>query len=173
MITEVNRDSIQLPFPNDGSGDVCLPSGALNPLCAAANFRQFPWLPFQDMYLEASQVSRLAHACGQDVLYHQTMPCRESPCRYFSVDAEMTDSDISVVQDWLQYDEGITWTADGNIIINSYSDFVVLGLADHVAHALFGQTVDSLFRESDSIFTRRPTSAEAEEFLTLAQRIRP
>jgi len=168
MIIEVDGASICKPFLKDSDRGICLSSGNVNPICALPEFRRFPWYPFQDFYVTGDHIAQMVRAQGSGTLYRQTMPCRDTPCKYYAI-SDIDEIDIVTINDWLQYDEGIIWFEEGSIIISSYSDFVVLGLDDKLSCAAFGCTAESLFNDSQTVFTRTPRPADAEEFLAFAR----
>jgi hypothetical protein len=83
------------------------------------------------------------------------MPCRESDVEYMEV-VDPNKLDEIRVKEWLDYDEGVIWHTSGWIIINSYSDYVIIVMQDAMAKEIFEYTTAQLFDMSESLFTSSP-----------------
>lgn len=150
MIYELANDDVLLPYADSAS--LCIGRGLLNPDCFHDEYRQHPWFPFEDFSFEQEEVGKRVELIGNGAsTFRSEMPCRDRPVRTFAV--EKPDRfDVMRLTRWLAYDEGLIWSTSGSLIVNSFSDFVLLALDDETSIALFGQSGADLYRESDTLF---------------------
>jgi hypothetical protein len=165
MIEQLTDPPACLVFPGGPTNETCLGDSLLNPLSSDIRFRVNPWYPFQDFYFDELIVSRLLIEMGP-TLFRQTMPCRGVTPKYYRV-SEASEFDLRVILEWLQYDEGIIWSENGLLIINSFSDFAVLGMSEGAGRRVFGDTIKKLYESSRSIFNGELMTPQAEEYLSL------
>lgn len=132
--------------------NLCLGDGLLNPRAFIPQMRRYPWYPFEDLSFEISDIEVLLGNIAKDSnVYRQSMPCRNRPVEYFEI-SRVDKEDVIVINDWLSYDEGIIWAPEGSIIINSFSDYVIVALPDRVYHDIYGCSGQDLFEDSISQF---------------------
>jgi hypothetical protein len=152
MIYEVPITEITLPYTDDGS--LCLDRGLLNPRCFHEDFKEYPWYPFEDFSFEEDEAVKLVkHLASHGRFYRQDMPCRGVSAKCYSIE-QPDQMDTRKIYSWLCYYEGIFWDQKGNLIINSYADYVILSTSAKISSAVFGNTGDNLYKNSSSVFTK-------------------
>jgi hypothetical protein len=156
MIYEVSMTDVALPYSDDGT--LCLGQGLLNPRCFHAAFKEYPWYPFEDFLLNEGDAKGLSTALAEDgKFYRQDMPCRDKSSKLYCID-QPDAMDVIKLFEWLNYYEGIIWTNAGTVIINSFSDYIIFSISERTSSKLFGNSVESIFTSSQSVFTRSDQS---------------
>ncbi len=167
MIEHIPTDLQQLPFRL--TDELCLGKGLLNPSEFRPHFRKYPWVPLEDTVFNIEQIRCLLMEIWSGLVVHRcTLPCRSKAIETVQISSG-DPMDVFALRDWLAYDEGMVWTCEGEIIMNSYSDYVILGISRRSSLKLFQQDPQNLFSESLSIFK---TSEEDEEIALFMSKIR-
>jgi hypothetical protein len=149
---------------------LCLPGGYFDPAAFNSKFRKYPWYPFEDFYFTMETIDNLiSFGSKNQVTYRQTLPCRDGPCEMFMIE-HPNSMDRHKIYDWLQYDEGIIYLDNGSIILNSFTDIVILSMGDDLAKCLFEDSVKSIFDQSKSMFKNENFPEEISFFMSAVRR---
>lgn len=165
MIREVSAPQ-SIPCNVDDT-DLYLNNGLLNPSCFDLDFKRFPWYPFEDLSFETDETYAFVDyfAKRHCSIFRQTIPREGAEPRFYEFSSP-TKMDAGKLKEWLWLDENIVWASDGTLIINKFSDVVILAWPDTLYKLVFGQSGEELFKGSESIFTRHEVPA-IQEFMEL------
>ena len=152
-----------LPPYNSADPTLCMGNGLLNPCTFSQILRQHPWFPFEDLVFEHDQIAELLRLISGP-LFRQTMPCRGTSINYYEIINPNRD-DVTQVENWLSHDEGIIWSPSGGMIINIFSDAVILTLPNKLYLDVFGVTGEMLFEQSESVFRSCEASPSIRTFM--------
>jgi hypothetical protein len=126
--------------------------GLLNPNCFSSQFRRYPWFPFEDFYFSQRQIEILLQVAREEGgMFRSEMPCRDALPQTYYID-NPDKADEARVSEWLAHYEGIIWIKSGILIINSFSDYVILAMSDDVSFKMFGQSLYDIYMESETTF---------------------
>jgi hypothetical protein len=126
--------------------------GLLNPKCFKKEFKKHGWFPFEDFTFSELEVEAFLKSVQVDgKVYRSDMPCRDLQPSIYSIERP-SQVDVMKISSWLAYHEGLMWTISGNIIINSFFDYVVLALSREAAEAMFGDDLETIYNNSVSVF---------------------
>jgi len=144
-------------------------NGLLNPSRFGREFRVYPWYPFEDLSFEIDEIFVFVEFLSRKgcSLFRQTMPCRGKPVKFYEFSSP-TKVDAARLKEWLWLGENIIWADDGTLVVNSFSDVVILSWSEDLYRAVFGQSAEELFRESKSVFTQEG-AAIVQTFMELVK----
>lgn len=153
MIYEVTASTVSLPYLDDGN--LCLRLGLLNPESFTDGYKRHPWYPFWDYPFYNENIEKLLSLLEQDGdIFRQDMPCRGKTLKTYAI-CGANAIDAAQVSRWLSYDEGILWTTSGNLLINSYSDLVILAISETIWIDLIGAPGFEIYNDSSPHFMAR------------------
>ncbi len=162
MIYEIDPSVVPPPFYED---NLCMERGLLNPNSFRPSFRRFPWFPFENFSFSNTHI-KIILSRWNDIggIYWESMPCRGDSRTILQIKSPDA-MDTLKVREMFEYGEGILWSESGMILINSFTDYVILSLSENIALETFGFTARIMFENSENSFTDRDLASPINVFM--------